>query len=277
MAKTTAMAKGVNRNLAAPVSNTTGTKTMQMESEETKVGTAICCAPSSSGARQRLAHGHVAMHVFDGDRGVVHQDAHGQRHAAQGHDVDGFPERAENDLRSQDGERNRGADDERAAPAPQEEQDHQAGQQRGDDALFQHAVDRGAHEQRLIEERSDPQRRRQDRQHPRQRRLDLPHDVQRGSVAVAQDRHQRGAIAVDAHHVDLRQKAAAHLGHIFHQHHGPAGRPDRQLIHLSDGQRAAVQANRVFAIAHLDRTARQNQVLVRDRVGDIGRRQMLGI
>ena len=48
MAKTTAMASGVNRYLAAPVSSSTGTKTMQMESVETKAGAAICCAPSST-------------------------------------------------------------------------------------------------------------------------------------------------------------------------------------------------------------------------------------
>ena len=46
MANTTASASGVKRYLAAPVSITTGTKTMQIESVETKVGTAICCAPS---------------------------------------------------------------------------------------------------------------------------------------------------------------------------------------------------------------------------------------
>ena len=48
MAKTTAMASGVNRYRAAPVNSSTGTKTMQMESVETKAGAAICCAPSST-------------------------------------------------------------------------------------------------------------------------------------------------------------------------------------------------------------------------------------
>ena len=42
-----------------------------------------------NGARQRLRHPHVAVDVFDFDRGVVHQDADRQRHAAQRHDVDG--------------------------------------------------------------------------------------------------------------------------------------------------------------------------------------------
>ena len=46
MAKTTAIASGVNRNFAAPESMSTGTNTMQMHSVETNAGTAICCAPS---------------------------------------------------------------------------------------------------------------------------------------------------------------------------------------------------------------------------------------
>ena len=48
MANTTAMASGVNRYRAVPVSSSTGTNTMQMESVATKVGTAICEAPSST-------------------------------------------------------------------------------------------------------------------------------------------------------------------------------------------------------------------------------------
>ena len=48
MANTTAMANGVNRYLAAPVSSSTGTNTMQMARVETKAGMAICCEPSST-------------------------------------------------------------------------------------------------------------------------------------------------------------------------------------------------------------------------------------
>ena len=46
IANTTANASGVNRNFATPVSNTTGKNTMQMASVPTKVGVAICDAPS---------------------------------------------------------------------------------------------------------------------------------------------------------------------------------------------------------------------------------------
>ena len=55
MAKTTAIASGVNRNRAVPVSSKTGTNTMQIESVETKVGTAICDAPSSTACSSGFA------------------------------------------------------------------------------------------------------------------------------------------------------------------------------------------------------------------------------
>ncbi len=39
---------------------------------------------------------------------------------------------------------------ERAAPAPQEQQDHQPGQARGDDSLANYRLDRGSNEQGLV-------------------------------------------------------------------------------------------------------------------------------
>ena len=46
IANTTAIASGVNRYRAVPVSSSTGTNTMQMDNVDTNVGTAICEAPS---------------------------------------------------------------------------------------------------------------------------------------------------------------------------------------------------------------------------------------
>ena len=101
---------------------------MQMDSVETKAGAAICCGAVEHGAHQRLAHGHVAMRVFDFDGGVVHQDADGEREAAERHHVDGLAEQVQDDQRRENRQRNRDADDDGAAPASQEQQDHQAGE-----------------------------------------------------------------------------------------------------------------------------------------------------
>ena len=87
------------------------------------------------GLNDFLALVNVAIDVFDFDGGVVHQNADGERETAEGHDVDRLAERAQNDQRSEDRERNRDRDDQRAAPAAQENQDHESGQAGGDDAL----------------------------------------------------------------------------------------------------------------------------------------------
>ncbi len=83
----------------------------------------------------------VPVDVLDGDRGVVDQDADGQRQAAQGHDVQRLAERRQQRDRAQDGQRDRDGDDHRRAPAAEEQQDHQAGQHRGDHGLVRHAAD----------------------------------------------------------------------------------------------------------------------------------------
>ena len=99
-----------------------------------------------------LALAHVAMNVFDFDGGVVDQDADGQRQAAERHDVDGFAQQVHDGERGEDGERDGDADDDGGAPASQEQQDHQAGEEGGDGGLFEYAVDGGAHEDGLIEQ-----------------------------------------------------------------------------------------------------------------------------
>ena len=95
MAKTTASASGTKRNFATPVRKNMGTNTMQMHSVETSAGTAICCEPSRIARIGVLALRQVAVDVFDCDGGVVHQDADGERQAAEGHEVDGFVQGAE--------------------------------------------------------------------------------------------------------------------------------------------------------------------------------------
>ena len=123
IANTTAIASGVNRYRAVPVSSSTGTNTMQMDSVETSVGTAICDAPSSTARTRRFAHAEIAMRVLDLHRRVVHQDADGQRQASQRHHVDGLAQQAQDADGSQNRKRNRDTNDERAAPASQKQQD----------------------------------------------------------------------------------------------------------------------------------------------------------
>ena len=90
MAKTTAMASGVNRYLAVPVSSSTGTNTMQIDKRGDEGGNGDLRRAIEHGADQRLPHADVAVSVLDLHRGVVHQDADGQRQSPERHHVDGL-------------------------------------------------------------------------------------------------------------------------------------------------------------------------------------------
>ena len=156
---------------------------MQMHSVETSAGTAICARAFENRRHDFGICRQIAMDIFDLDRGVVHQNADRQRQAAQRHDVDGFAQRAQHADRNQDRKRNRDRDNQRAAPASQEQQNHDRGQAGRDDRLAHHAADGRAHEDRLIRDRLDLQLRRQRRRDGRQRFAHLLHDIQRGGLA----------------------------------------------------------------------------------------------
>lgn len=91
-------------------------------------------------AHERLLHGHVAMRVLDFDGGVIHEDADSERQPAERHDVDCLPGEAQHDDRNQNRKRNRDANDDGAAPASDEEQNHQTGETGGDDGFAQYAL-----------------------------------------------------------------------------------------------------------------------------------------
>ena len=72
-----------------------GTNTMQMDSVETSAGTVICCEPSRIAGSTSIALLEMPVDVLDGHRRIIDQDAHRQRQAAQGHEIDGLADRAE--------------------------------------------------------------------------------------------------------------------------------------------------------------------------------------
>ena len=110
-----------------------------------------------NGLLDLLALLEIAIDVFDFDGGVVDQNADGEREAAEGHDVDGLAEREERRDGAEDSERNGDRDDERGAPAAQEDQDHERGEAGGNDGFADNAHDGGAHKDRLVRERIDVQ------------------------------------------------------------------------------------------------------------------------
>ena len=104
-----------------------------------------------------LAHGQIALDVFDLHRGIVDQDADRERQSSQGHDVDGLAERAQQNHRNKNGQRNRDRDDNRRPPVAQEKQNHDGGEAGGGQAFPQNSLNRRAHEKRLVEQSFDIQ------------------------------------------------------------------------------------------------------------------------
>ena len=185
-----------------------------MDSVETKVGNGDLLCSVQNRLLQRLALLQMLADVFDGDGGVVHQDTHRQSQASQGHDVDRLAKGRQRDDRGEDRQRNGHGDDQGAAPASEEQQDHQCGQAAGQDRFLDHAVHRRPNEQRLVECGLDFKLRRQPGLHARQFGQHPIHDIQRGGIAVLEDGQQHGSLAVVPNDVGLRLEAVAHVGNV---------------------------------------------------------------
>ena len=54
------------------------------------------------------------------------------------------------------------------------------------------------------------------------------------ALAVLQDRHQHGPLALDVHHVGLRRVAVAHVGDVAHVDRRAVDGLDRQVADLVD-------------------------------------------
>ena len=107
------------------------------------------------GARARDARQHVGVDVLDLDGGFVDQHADGERQAAEGHDVDGLAGGPEQNHGAEQGERNIQDHDQGAAPVAQEEQHHQAGERRAEQAFGDQAADGVGDVGRLVELQAD--------------------------------------------------------------------------------------------------------------------------
>ena len=216
------------------------------------------------------------MGVLDGDRGIVDQDADGERKAAERHDVERVSEEIERHERREDGERNRDQHDQGRAPGAEEQQDHESGQRRGDGPFAHHAVDRSLHEHRLIEQLIDVEAWRSRRAGHGKGRLDAVHHIERRGVAVLDHRQQHRAQAVLADDVLLHGESVAHLPHVLDQHGRAVLIFDRNSVELADGGGDRVGADGVFLVADFRRASRQRQVLHVDGIHHVERRQPLG-
>ena len=224
--------------------------------------------------RQRLVlFGEQPVRVLDRDRGVVDQNADGEREPAERHRIDGVAEEIQNDQRGKDREWNRDHDDDGGPPRPEEQQDHQRGQPGGNCAFTQQSHDRGFDEHRLIEQLLDLHagRRRLARDH--QGLLDRIDHCQRRRVAVLDDAEQHGAPAVGAHDILLHGVAVVHLADVLHEHGLPVDVFHRDVVEVGDFGRHRVGAHGELRVADLGQARGQRQVLSVDCVDHVERGQ----
>ena len=132
----------------------------------------------------------MVIDVLDGHRRVVDEDADRKRQPAQRHDVECLADRRQHDDGAHDRQRYGDGDDERRTPATEKQQDHHAGQERGDDTFIGDAADGAADEQRLIADEGDLERIRQLILDVDHLLLDAGDDVQRRDSARLQHHHQ---------------------------------------------------------------------------------------
>src|SRR6202012_148787 len=96
--------------------------------------------------------------------------------STKGHHVNRLSQSTKQAKRSKDRKWNRNADDQRAAPATEEEQNHERRESRRDERFAQDALDGGANEYGLIGKGRDFQLRRDPGENLRQLGLDLVDD-----------------------------------------------------------------------------------------------------
>ncbi len=156
----------------------------------------------------------MSFDVFYGHSGVVHQNSDSERQTTERHHIDRFAKKAEDHDRRQDRQGNRDRDDQGAPPAPQEQQNHQAGETCGDDRLADHTANCAAYEDGLISKRHNFQFRRQCLCHTRKKTANAFHNIDRRSVAGLKNADQGSAVAILAHDVGLWGKAVADIGYV---------------------------------------------------------------
>ena len=201
MAKTTASASGREQISGDAARKNIGTKTMQMHSSETAPARDLPGAVENGGPTS-LPCFEMRVDVFDGDRGVVDQDADGEREAAQRHHIDGLADRRQRDERGEDRQRDRTVMISVERQLPRNSRIIRP-------VSVAAIIPRGSRRDRrfdetgLVADELDVDARRQAGLRLSAELLDAGDDVQRRGIAGLQDRHQH-ALAIDAHHIGLR-------------------------------------------------------------------------
>ena len=170
--------------------------------------------PLTHGRGDRAGPFHLVVDVLDLDGRLVDQDADGQRQAAEGHEVDRLAREPQGHQRPADRERDVEDHDDDAPPVAEEDQHHQSGQDRAEDALGRQAPHGVGDGGGLVELEADLDVVGEDRLHLGQGFLDVPDDRKGGGVGPLGHEDVDGAAAVDHCITGGDVGGVLHRGHV---------------------------------------------------------------
>jgi hypothetical protein len=129
------------------------------------------------------------------------------------------------------------------------------------------------HEDALVEQEIDFETRRQAGKNLGHQLPHPGHDREGRSAAVAQDRQQGGVAPIPPHQVRLGLEPVVDECDISDINHRPIHVTDRDVVQVVQNLRAAVHRDIVLPRPDLRRAGRQDDVLGKDRIGDVLGRQ----
>jgi hypothetical protein len=215
--------------------------------------------------------------VLHGDRRLVHEDAHGQRHAAERHEVDVLPGDPQGERGGEQRQRDVDDHDEGAAPVAQEKQHHQAGEDRAQAAFLEQVVDRAVDHRRLVELVAHLEPLGEQLLELGDVLLHQVHHLERRGVATLGDGQVDRAASVRQciRRDDIRR--VLDRGDVAHEH--GAGRPalEGHRLEILDVRDNGVGRDDGILVVQVHVARRADDVAPRERLHDVVGRQAVGL
>ena len=182
----------------------------------------------------------------------------------------------EGDDGAEDGEWDRGEDDDRRAPGAEHQQHDEADQQGGDDHFMHHISDGIPDEFRGIADETHLHIGRHDLRDAWEHFFDSIHDVDGRSLTALHDDDDDGLFAVDQHGVRLYPASQANRSDVAQMDEGVTISLDRDVVKLFNLQRGCVRQDKPVGLLDLHVPARQHEILSLDRLMHVLRGEVTG-
>ena len=233
---------------------------------------------------RELVLAHHALHVFNDDDGVVHEEADGEHHSEHGQRVDGITERRQHAERAEKHDGHRDGRDEGCAEVLEEQVHDQKHQKHGFAEGLHHFVDGNLHDRRGIKGIHGLQPLREEGFGALQIVVDIARRFQRVRAGGELHGDTRGGLAVIAAERGVAFAAKLHTGHVLHADERAVGvGAQDDVAELLRGLQALLHRNgEVHLLARHGRGAAELtggnlRVLCVDRVDHVARHQLVAL